>query len=446
MWFVSYIALGLAVLKNVLTVLCNLTEKDTITTELPSNIILMEILPRLPTKLLGRRLISLPRCTTTSFDGLLCLAAMLPQELAFWNPLTGAFKKLSDNSCSPRFYKPSCTLRPLKFSPDNISSSSDVIGFYIDSSNDYKLLHMVSNGALGAYVYSLRTDSWRKIEYLIDNADCISNYHWSPATFWEHNLYFVVLDLAGDQRCIICFDVKSEKFRKIQFPTIHKYTSSGFQMADLLFLKRVELGPIRIGSDLSFALQPCFWSRFGYWIVYAHREILIVIITIVLRVWDLVGEFGYESVKRVNQPRGYLVRLSPGSLRKTPMRVFLVVLDGCIHLCVCYLLSERLSLLEGGTWRMDGKDGWLKVMDFSNVKDDSKVRRMVCMTRNENWLAIGDQENDSFEEIDFVDFATSYSCLYNEGWVSNLGQSSTIYHETLVSPNAPPNAPPNGSV
>nr|GFA61281.1 hypothetical protein [Tanacetum cinerariifolium] len=110
-----------------------------------------------------------------SYDGLVCLATMYTQELAFCNPLTSAFKKLSGNSCSPRFfYKPSCTLYPLWYSSDKISmppSSSNVIGFYIDSSNDYKILHMVSNGALGAYVYSLRTDSWRKIEYLVDNAD-----------------------------------------------------------------------------------------------------------------------------------------------------------------------------------------------------------------------------------------------------------------------------------
>ncbi|GJZ73646.1 F-box domain containing protein [Tanacetum coccineum] len=342
MRLVSYIALGL-VLENVFTALWNLTEEETTTSELPSNLILMEILPRLPTKLLGRcmcvckewnsflstpmfakmhhkyvssyKLLQIDHSNysqlltlhtidceapnvdsdtvfiwdkdlehlfskfgvyiVASYDGLVCLAAMYTQELAFWNPLTSAFKKLSGNSCSPRFfYKPSCTLYPLRYSPDKIGmppSSSDVIGFYIDSSNDYKLLHMVSNGAFGAYVYSLRTDSWRKIKYLVDNADCISNYHWSPATFWDNHLYFVVLDSAGDQRCIICFDVKSEKFSKIQFPSIQKYTSSTFTAS-------------------------------------------------------------------------------------------LVVLDDCIHLCVCYLPSERLSLLEGGTWRMDGNNGWLKVM------------------------------------------------------------------------------------
>nr|GEU54133.1 hypothetical protein [Tanacetum cinerariifolium] len=56
MRLVSYIALGL-VLENVFTALWNLTEEKTM--ELPSNLILMEILPRLPTKLLGRCMIFL---------------------------------------------------------------------------------------------------------------------------------------------------------------------------------------------------------------------------------------------------------------------------------------------------------------------------------------------------------------------------------------------------
>ncbi|GKB51231.1 hypothetical protein Tco_0901984 [Tanacetum coccineum] len=54
MRLVSYIALLGLVLENVFTALWNLTEEETTTTELPSNIVLTEILPRLPTKLLGR--------------------------------------------------------------------------------------------------------------------------------------------------------------------------------------------------------------------------------------------------------------------------------------------------------------------------------------------------------------------------------------------------------
>ncbi|GKC44701.1 hypothetical protein Tco_1062423 [Tanacetum coccineum] len=50
----SYIVLLGLVLENVFTALWNLTEEETTTTELPSNIVLTEILPRLPTKLLSR--------------------------------------------------------------------------------------------------------------------------------------------------------------------------------------------------------------------------------------------------------------------------------------------------------------------------------------------------------------------------------------------------------
>ncbi|GJT74721.1 hypothetical protein Tco_1041446 [Tanacetum coccineum] len=92
---------------------------------------------------------SLPYCNVlnnvhvlSSFDGLVCLASPLTEELALWNPLTHAFKKLQANFSSPRFY----------------DCSFDVIGFYMDPFNDdYKLMHiMVSKGFLWAYVYSLK--------------------------------------------------------------------------------------------------------------------------------------------------------------------------------------------------------------------------------------------------------------------------------------------------
>lgn len=85
----------------------------------------------------------------SSFDGLVCLASPLTKELALWNPLTGAFKSLPENSYSPHFY----------------NRYSDVLGFYMDSFNDdYKLLHIiVSKGFLGAYVYSLKMDHGKRL-------------------------------------------------------------------------------------------------------------------------------------------------------------------------------------------------------------------------------------------------------------------------------------------
>ncbi|GJY91311.1 zinc finger, CCHC-type containing protein [Tanacetum coccineum] len=151
MRLVSYIALGL-VFEKVFTALSNLTEKETTTSELPSNLILMEILPRLPIKLLGRCMcvckewksfLSTPKFAKMhhNYDGLVCLAAMYTQELAFWNPLTRAFKKLSDNSSSPRFYKPSCTLYPLRYSPDKIGPGFSFSEVKDDSNVEEAVLH-----------------------------------------------------------------------------------------------------------------------------------------------------------------------------------------------------------------------------------------------------------------------------------------------------------------
>lgn len=89
----------------------------------------------------------------------------------------------------------------------------DVFGFYTDSSNDYKLLHMVDRRGGGAFIYSRRSDSWRKIKS-VENSDPVSYYWWSPPTFSGQSLYFMM----KGQKNIICFDVITEKFREIPPP------------------------------------------------------------------------------------------------------------------------------------------------------------------------------------------------------------------------------------
>nr|XP_043638407.1 F-box/kelch-repeat protein At3g23880-like [Erigeron canadensis] len=96
-----------------------------------------------------------------SLDGLVCVASTktVINSLALWNPLTDAYYKLPSN---PNFTRP-------------YDSIHDVIGFYSDSSNDYKLLY------------------W--------------------ATFCDHSLYFSIIKPSTDDQCIICFDVNTEEFR-----------------------------------------------------------------------------------------------------------------------------------------------------------------------------------------------------------------------------------------
>nr|GEW71393.1 hypothetical protein [Tanacetum cinerariifolium] len=140
-----------------------------------------------------------------SLDGLVGVALERTCELVIWNPLTSAYKKLSKLNAPPFFRK-----------------YHDAIGFYFDSSNnDYKLIQVVSNDPSGAYIYSQKSDSWKKIDCLVSD-QCFSNSRWSFATFVGQSLYFTVkrfIRMAIRRNFIVTFDVKSEKFRNIRFPS-----------------------------------------------------------------------------------------------------------------------------------------------------------------------------------------------------------------------------------
>ncbi|KAJ0817283.1 putative F-box domain-containing protein [Helianthus annuus] len=144
-----------------------------------------------------------------SLDGLVCVALRETRELAFWNPVTGAYNKFHTS-----FYK---------------DMFNGAFALYIDSSNDYKLVHIVSEGA---FIYSQRLDLWRKINHpSLDISELISNYDWSLATFFEGKVYFRLLNRSllttfTSERCIISFDVESEKFKEIQCPCSEGYGAS----------------------------------------------------------------------------------------------------------------------------------------------------------------------------------------------------------------------------
>ncbi|MFS7932155.1 putative F-box domain, galactose oxidase/kelch, beta-propeller, F-box associated interaction [Helianthus anomalus] len=132
-----------------------------------------------------------------SLDGLVCVCLEKTRELAFWNPLTGAYKKIR----TPFFNDISC----------------GALAFYNDSLNDYKLLHVVSEGA---FIYSRRLDSWRKINAPLERYN-VSNFVWSMTTFVGDKVYFKVHSRSTRGLwCLMCFDVECEKFKEIQFPPI----------------------------------------------------------------------------------------------------------------------------------------------------------------------------------------------------------------------------------
>ncbi|PWA55942.1 F-box domain-containing protein [Artemisia annua] len=141
-----------------------------------------------------------------SLDGLVCVGFKNSRKLMFWNPLTGAYKYLSNSKYHAQAYVP----------------YSDAIGFYNDTLNDcYKILHVnrKPSGSCMAYIYSQRLDTWKKIKFL-ENAQRFSKHqHWSPVTFANGSLYFTIQGSQGERLTVISFDVNSETFKEIQCPS-----------------------------------------------------------------------------------------------------------------------------------------------------------------------------------------------------------------------------------
>ncbi|CAI9289033.1 unnamed protein product [Lactuca saligna] len=156
----------------------------------------------------------------TSFDGLICVGiAKLScgdeySDLILWNPLTGDYKKLSKPDNSHK----ACYKRRRK-----------AFGLYY-SDDDYKLLSVTRDS--DAYIYSLKSDSWRKVDSsskdLKKGIDNRISKHWWPSTLLNENLYFLNY---ADKRdpldpshrisyySIIRFDTNTEKFTEIATPS-----------------------------------------------------------------------------------------------------------------------------------------------------------------------------------------------------------------------------------
>ncbi|GJV96449.1 putative F-box domain-containing protein [Tanacetum coccineum] len=118
-------------------------------------------------------------------------------HLILWNPLTNEYKTLPKSDSRVECY----------------NRLSRVFGLYYSScEDDYKLLcvtyHIV-------YMYSLKSESWRKLDSIIANPNLYLGIEWwSPGTCLNDNLYFLC-----DSYSIIRFDTKSEQFTRIATPT-----------------------------------------------------------------------------------------------------------------------------------------------------------------------------------------------------------------------------------
>ncbi|KAJ9554974.1 hypothetical protein OSB04_009588 [Centaurea solstitialis] len=124
-------------------------------------------------------------------------------DIILWNPLTGEYKTLSkpiDTRCYSRY-------------------SMVFELYYTCSDDDYKILSITTDR--NVYIYSLRFDSWRKLESTLDYEDRIP--YAGDHNLLDEKLHFLrPLDTKG--RCIIIrLDLKTEKFTKIPVPYAYEH-------------------------------------------------------------------------------------------------------------------------------------------------------------------------------------------------------------------------------
>ncbi|KAI3524214.1 hypothetical protein L1887_02866 [Cichorium endivia] len=123
-------------------------------------------------------------------------------DLILWNPMTGDYKSLSkagsDNGC--------------------YQNDGNQFGLYYTSSvDDYKLVCLTRHLS-SVYIYSLKSDSWRKVETPNWTSDHFS-YHVAPSVLLNEKFYFLNrLSSARKSYSIVTFDTQTEKLRDIETP------------------------------------------------------------------------------------------------------------------------------------------------------------------------------------------------------------------------------------
>ncbi|KAJ9542051.1 hypothetical protein OSB04_028557, partial [Centaurea solstitialis] len=144
-----------------------------------------------------------------SLNGLVCVGIDSLQQpgsdryedIVLWNPLTGDYKTLPKDS-----------------SHDNsFTIPARGYGFYYSScDDDYKLLRITQS--TNAYIYSLKSDSWRQVE----SASCCLLKYLNTTCLLNENLYFLVQcrnNMNVLSYSIVRFDTNAEKFTEIATPS-----------------------------------------------------------------------------------------------------------------------------------------------------------------------------------------------------------------------------------
>ncbi len=104
--------------------------------------------------------------------------------------------------------------------------------------NDFKILRLVCFQSVSveaeAKVYTLRTNSWRKLEISMENSSIcfIDN---SDHLFFNGALHSITI--SRDHKFILCFDMDDERFRKIMLPQTYFDTTVSRRFESLVVFK-----------------------------------------------------------------------------------------------------------------------------------------------------------------------------------------------------------------
>ena len=159
--------------------------------------------------------------SVSSCNGLVCLTEFR-KTIYLWNPSIRKFKRLPDLSPTKR---------------DWLST-----GFaYQANINDYKVV-MISHmpapepnhhwGELGADVYTLSSNSWRRVGMSLSHIFMVSPFNNWNTTFVSGALHWLGdVCKAAPYRMILSFDVNSDKFKEMALPDVQQLLPQGL-MAD----------------------------------------------------------------------------------------------------------------------------------------------------------------------------------------------------------------------
>ncbi|KAI3496977.1 hypothetical protein L1887_39356 [Cichorium endivia] len=161
----------------------------------------------------------------TSFHGLVCVGIVSERknyprrtgyyaDLVLWNPLTADYKMLSKPSSD---YEEECYATAI----------NRFRLYYSSGEADYKLIRVTYHP--NVYIYSLKSDSWRKIETRKEDFHRIpylftDNRRWQPSVMLNDNIYFLERiprrPLCCDYKIsIMKYDTKTENLKKRAAPS-----------------------------------------------------------------------------------------------------------------------------------------------------------------------------------------------------------------------------------